>query len=48
MRRASRGGDVRVYRVARGGARAEYWVVAVEGAGKKARMVGMRALAVES
>jgi len=51
VRRAGRGNDVMVYRVARGGTRAEYWVVTMEeGEGKeaKARVVGMRTLAVES
>ncbi|KAI1198540.1 hypothetical protein F5X97DRAFT_298779 [Nemania serpens] len=46
--RAGRGNDVRVYRVARGGARAEYWVVTTDGTGKGARLVGAKALAVES
>lgn len=43
-REAAKGGDVRVYRIAREGARAEYWVVGVEGD----KLVGVKALAVES
>ncbi|KAI1110037.1 hypothetical protein F5Y14DRAFT_466157 [Nemania sp. NC0429] len=46
--RAGKGSDVRVYRVARGGARVEYWVVTTDGTGKSARLVGAKALAVES
>lgn len=46
--RAGRGNDVRVYRVARDGARVEYWVVTTDGKGKGARLVGAKALAVES
>ncbi len=42
---ASRGNDVRVYRIARGGARAEYWVVTRDG---KGHLVGAKVLAVES
>ena len=60
MRAATRGADVRVYRVPspRGGARVEYWLVAVEppsaeekkgkGKGARGRLVGVKALAVES
>ena len=55
MRAATRGADVRVYRVPspRGGGRVEYWLVAVEppaaGRGsKRGRLVGVKALAVES
>lgn len=48
MREAGRGNDVRVYRVSRGGARAEYWLVTTEGKGKGAKLVGAKALAVES
>ncbi|KUJ18268.1 uncharacterized protein LY89DRAFT_44312 [Mollisia scopiformis] len=44
VREAGKGGDVRVYRVGRGGARVEYWVVTVEGG----RLVGVKVLAVES
>ncbi|KAI9738436.1 MAG: hypothetical protein M1818_005333 [Claussenomyces sp. TS43310] len=43
-RRACKGGDVRVYKVARGRVEVEYWVVGVEGG----RLVGVKALAVES
>lgn len=46
--RAGKGNDVRVYRVARDGARVEYWVVTTDGRGKSARLVGAKALAVES
>lgn len=48
VREAGKGNDVRVYRLALGGARAEYWVVTTEGNGKEAKLVGVRALAVES
>jgi hypothetical protein len=43
-REASKGSDVRVYRVAKDGSRAEYWVVGVQGG----KLVGVKALAVES
>lgn len=43
-RAATKGSDVRVYRIARGGSRVEYWVVGVEGG----RLLGARALAIES
>jgi hypothetical protein len=39
---------VRVYRVARQGARVEYWVVTTDGKGAGARLVGAKALAIES
>ncbi|KAL2139731.1 hypothetical protein VTI28DRAFT_4740 [Corynascus sepedonium] len=45
---AGQGNDVRVYRVARDGVRVEYWVVTTEGKGKGAKLVGAKALAVES
>ncbi|KAK3320927.1 hypothetical protein B0T19DRAFT_403530 [Cercophora scortea] len=48
VRAAGEGNDVRVYRVARGGVKAEYWVVTTEGKGKGAKLVGVKALAVES
>ncbi|RYO85965.1 hypothetical protein DL764_009084 [Monosporascus ibericus] len=48
VRKATKGADVRVYRVPRGGARVEYWLVASEGRGKEARLVGVKALAIES
>ncbi|KAI0479188.1 hypothetical protein GGR56DRAFT_366159 [Xylariaceae sp. FL0804] len=50
VRAATGGADVRVYRVPHpaGGARVEYWVVGAEGKGKEARLVGAKALAVES
>ncbi|KAI0025111.1 hypothetical protein F4780DRAFT_722279 [Xylariomycetidae sp. FL0641] len=48
VRAAGKGNDVRVYRVPRGGSRVEYWVVTTEGKGKDARLVGAKALAVES
>ncbi|TGO67135.1 hypothetical protein BOTNAR_0047g00020 [Botryotinia narcissicola] len=44
VRDASKGSDVRVYRVSGEGARVEYWVVGVEGG----RLVGAKALSVES
>lgn len=44
VREASRGNDVRVYRVARDKTRVEYWVISrAEG-----RIVGAKALSVES
>lgn len=45
-RKACAGGDVRVYKVPKGGVRVEYWVVGVQKAEKK--LVGVKALAVES
>jgi hypothetical protein len=46
--KAGKGNDVRVYRIPKGGARVEYWVVTTEGKGKNAKLVGVKALAVES
>ncbi|PBP20114.1 hypothetical protein BUE80_DR008765 [Diplocarpon rosae] len=43
-REASQGNDVRVYRIAKGGSRVEYWVLGVA----DVRLVGVKALAVES
>ena len=43
-REATKGSDVRVYRIGRGGSRVEYWVVGVEGG----KLLGARALAIES
>jgi hypothetical protein len=48
IRKATRGSDMIVYRVKRDGARAEYWVIGCEGTGKSARLVGVKALGVES
>ncbi|KAJ8122180.1 hypothetical protein ONZ43_g1560 [Nemania bipapillata] len=48
VRQAGKGNDVRVYRVAKGGVKVEYWVVTTDGKGKGARLVGAKALAVES
>jgi len=44
VRAASKGSDVRVYRIAGEGSRAEYWLVGLEGG----KLVGVKALAVES
>jgi len=44
VREASKGSDVRVYRITREGSRAEYWLVGLEGG----KLVGVKALAVES
>lgn len=44
VREAAKGGDVRVYRVARDRTRAEYWVVS----SAEGRIVGTKALGVES
>jgi hypothetical protein len=43
---ATRGNDVRVYRVARDLTRAEYWVISRDD--KEDRIVGVKALGVES
>jgi len=43
-REVSKGSDVRVYRIGKEGARAEYWVVGLEGG----KLLGVKALAVES
>ncbi|KAF9877668.1 hypothetical protein CkaCkLH20_04803 [Colletotrichum karsti] len=48
VRKAGKGNDVRVYSVPKGGVRTECWVVTTEGKGKGARLVGVKALAVES
>ncbi|PSR90538.1 hypothetical protein BD289DRAFT_430736 [Coniella lustricola] len=48
VRQAGAGNDVRVYRIAKDGTRAEYFVVTRQGDGKDARLVGVKALAVES
>ncbi|KAI1846521.1 hypothetical protein JX265_004955 [Neoarthrinium moseri] len=48
VRKAGKGNDVRVYRITRDGTRVEYWVVTTEGKGKGAKLVGVKALAVES
>ncbi|KAI1344030.1 hypothetical protein F5Y15DRAFT_411882 [Xylariaceae sp. FL0016] len=48
VRKAGKGNDVRVYRVSKGGVKVEYWVVTTDGKGAKARLVGAKALAVES
>jgi hypothetical protein len=50
VRKACMGGDVRVYKVALGGIRVEYWVVGVDKTGKdkEAKLVGVKAMAVES
>lgn len=44
VREASRGNDVRVYRVVRDSSRVEYWLVTVE----EGRIVGAKALGIES
>lgn len=44
VREASKGNDVRVYRVGRDTTRVEYWVVSRS----EERIVGMKALAIES
>lgn len=38
--------DVRIYRIESGGARVEYWVVALDR--REGRVVGLKALAIES
>jgi hypothetical protein len=44
VREASKGSDVRVYKISKGGSRVEYWVVGVEGG----NLVGAKVLAIES
>lgn len=44
VREASKGSDVRVYRISKGGSRIEYWVVGLE----DGKIVGVKALAIES
>lgn len=46
--KAGKGNDVRVYRISKDGVRVEYWVVTTEGKGSNAKLVGVKALAVES
>ncbi|OTB14697.1 hypothetical protein K445DRAFT_318594 [Daldinia sp. EC12] len=48
VRKAGKGNDVRVYRVSKGGVKVEYWVVTTEGNGPGAKLVGAKALAIES
>jgi hypothetical protein len=43
-RDATKGSDVRVYRISKGGSRVEYWVVGVE----SGKLIGVKALAIES
>ena len=45
---AVKGADVRVYKVSKDATRVEYFVVGCEGSGKDARLVGVRALSIES
>lgn len=46
--KAGKGNDVRVYRIVKDNSRVEYFVVTRLGDGKKARLVGVKALAIES
>ncbi|KAI1456170.1 hypothetical protein F4805DRAFT_246882 [Annulohypoxylon moriforme] len=48
VQKAGKGNDIRVYRVSKGGVKVEYWVVTTEGKGASAKLVGAKALAVES
>ncbi|KAI8173010.1 hypothetical protein K4K49_003280 [Colletotrichum sp. SAR 10_70] len=48
VRKAGKGNDVRVYVVPKGGVRTEYWLVTTDGKGKEAKLVGVKALSVES
>jgi len=43
-REATKGSDVRVYRISRGGSRIEYWVVGIT----DGKLLGLKALAIES
>lgn len=45
---AGKGNDVRVYRIVKDSSRVEYFVVTRAGEGKNARLVGVKALAIES
>lgn len=46
--KAGKGNDVRVYRIVKDSSRVEYFVVTRLGDGKNARLVGVKALAIES
>ncbi|KAI7788688.1 hypothetical protein LA080_008578 [Diaporthe eres] len=48
VREAGKGNDVRVYRIVKDNSRVEYFVVTRAGEGKGARLVGVKALAIES
>lgn len=48
VREAGKGNDVRVYRIAKDNSRVEYFVVTRAGDGKNARLVGVKALSIES
>lgn len=48
VRKAGKGNDVRVYRIVKDRSRVEYFVVTRQGDGKDARLVGVKALAIES
>jgi hypothetical protein len=45
---AGKGNDVRVYRIVRDATRVEYWVLTTQGSGKEAKLVGVKALSIES
>ncbi|KUI57742.1 hypothetical protein VP1G_04986 [Cytospora mali] len=48
VRKAGKGNDVRVYRIVKDRSRVEYFVVTRQGDGTSARLVGVKALAIES
>lgn len=48
VRKAGKGNDVRVYRIVKDSSRVEYFVVTRQGDGGDARLVGVKALAIES
>ncbi|KAH8677323.1 hypothetical protein BX600DRAFT_506376 [Xylariales sp. PMI_506] len=48
VREAGQGNDVRVYKISKDGTRVEYWVVTTQGKGAGAKLVGVKALAIES
>ncbi|KAM0276874.1 hypothetical protein ACHAQH_006292 [Verticillium albo-atrum] len=48
VREASKGNDVRVYKISRGGARFEYWILTADGDGKDGKLFGAKALSIES
>lgn len=46
--KAGKGNDVRVYRITKDASRVEYFVITRQGDGKDARLVGVKALSIES
>ncbi|KAI1376042.1 hypothetical protein F4677DRAFT_420109 [Hypoxylon crocopeplum] len=48
VRKAGKGNDVRVYRVLKSDVKVEYWIVTTEGKGATAKLVGAKALSIET